>query len=221
MRKSHSDHKDFVVEYHQENINNFPITEKTFQQFKEIFGYKAKTYENLMRALDNYTLEEIHKKNQEQWKISCLKRPDVRSIIIDKKWKILTLMNDTLLIGTNHIEKTSNNQRWTECIRISNSLDSTINKNICHDYCGHTWCAEKNAIDLATIIGLWDKLLWSTLVLFWHTEWPCTSCCTKLIEKDIRWVLIGTAPVHKWHNHYDQKYSKTWFKMLKNIRFSK
>lgn len=111
----------------------------------------------------------------------CMKRKNVRAILLQKNGKFLTGKDDRLIIGTNSIEKTEKNDRGSTCPRVIQQIDSTQDKLICAVSCNHTGCAEKNLMNMATSFGV--DLLGSKIILFGHTGGPCSSCCENLAEK--------------------------------------
>jgi hypothetical protein len=177
-----------------------------------LLGITTSTYHDLLRVLDNYTLTRIKEINSKQWKIACIKRKHVRALLLQSNGKFWTGLTNWLVIGTNHIEKKPENEWWSVCPRMVQQLDSTSDKLLCAMSCWHTGCAEKNLMNMAHSLDV--DLFWSKIVLFGHTEWPCSICCETLAEKWIKAVIVWSPPVDKFHKDYDRSYAKTWYKVF-------
>lgn len=209
--RSHTDDNNIRVDYKQDKVEEF-LGEFLYKQVKKITWISVWSSERLFHVLDHYTSNKVADLNSIQWRIPCLKRKDVRAILLQKNGKFLTWKNDKLIIGTNSIEKTEKNDWWAVCPRVIQQIDSTQDKLLCAVSCNHTGCAEKNLMNMAT--SFWVNLFGSKIILFGHTGGPCASCCETLAEKWIKAVIIWSAPESKSHKDYDKQFAKTWYKVF-------
>lgn len=209
--KSHSDDHSIRIDYDQDKVEGFLNRDVLSKQIWKVLRVKVRTYHALMSILDQNTLEHVEEVNKMQWKIPCLKRKNVRAVLIKKNGKLrVSKDNDSIIVWTNSIEKTEHNERWSDCPRMREQLDSTSDKLWCALACAHTWCAEKNLINMAYSYGV--DLVWSKIILFGHTGWPCASCCETLAEKGIKVVFVWSPPEDKKHKDYDPQYANTNYK---------
>jgi hypothetical protein len=169
-------------------------------------------YRSLLDVLWAYTIDEVIRRNTRTGHIACIKRPNVTALLVDKHDKLMLDPNGKLLIWTNRILPTEENEFWQHCPRIQAKLDSTADKAICALSCAHQWCAEKQVIEEAH--KLWLHINWSKIILFWHTQWPCSVCSELMIMYGVRCAIIWSPPPVEWNKDYDPLYTETGYKLI-------
>lgn len=213
MIDNHDDHARCHIDYNPQRVQDALWNNIYTQVVKKLWFRKKLLFHELLRTLDAYTLEQVGLHNLRQNKLPCIKRPNIRAILLDKNWELVFWPDDELMIGTNNIFRTEENWQWTLCQRIIHNMWSTVEKTICATACGHGWCAEQKIINQAIIRSI--PLQWSNIVLFWHTNWPCTSCAYAMIYSWVKSVIIWSPPVAFHHKDYDPYHTANgWYKMI-------
>lgn len=181
-----------------------------YTQVNKKLGIQVSTFRELMLVLDVYTLQQVKENNTKIQKGTCVIRPHVRALLIDQNWLLISLHNE-FLIGTNNIGLTSENENGVICPR--KKAWKANDRTICVTQCWRMWCAEKSAIQQALSNNI--PLTWTKILLFWHTEWPCHTCCQLMEENGLHQVIIWSLPLQdNNHKHFDEDYFNSWYKMI-------